>query len=62
MCALQSRQSTNPKDHCSPASLRVRLKMMPYFLKSTYAANCFPACVQVSVLIHLPEQAVLRLT
>lgn len=37
----------NPKDHLAPVSLRVRLRLMPYLLKSTYAANSFPACVQV---------------
>lgn len=44
------RRRTNPGDskgHCSPVGLRVRLRVLPYLLKSVLAANSFPAAVQV---------------
>ncbi len=42
-------QTDAPKGNCSPASLRLRLRLMPLFTKSTLAANSFPSAVQVRV-------------
>ena len=42
-----------PQEHRSPVTLRVRLRIMPYLLKSTLAANSFPACMQVFTPIPL---------
>ena len=42
-----------PQEHRSPVTLRVRLRIMPYLLKSTLAANSFPATVQVFIPIPL---------
>jgi len=41
-------QSAPARESRAPATLRVRLRIMPYLMKSTLAANSFPACVQVS--------------
>ena len=45
-----SHQSSYPNEPVSPVSLRVRMKILPFLLKSTLAANTFPACVQVNTI------------
>ncbi|XP_064386642.1 proteasome adapter and scaffold protein ECM29-like isoform X2 [Halichondria panicea] len=41
-------QSSNSvKDRVSPASLRVKLRLLPYITRSSLAASCFPQAVQV---------------
>lgn len=45
--------------NCSPSNLRMRLRILPVLLKSTLAANSFPACIQVcpctmrEIILHL---------
>ena len=40
-------QAGDLRDNCSPASLRLRLRLLPHLTKSTTAANTFPSAVQV---------------
>ena len=40
-------QTDAPVGNCSPGSLRLRLRMIKFFIKSTLAANSFPSAVQV---------------
>jgi len=40
--------SPSPKESRSPASLRLKLRLLPILTKSTFAANSFPSTVQVS--------------
>ncbi len=42
----QARPS-NPKENRSPASLRLKLRILPLLTKSTLAANNFPSSIQV---------------
>lgn len=43
-------QDLDQKDNRSPAALKLRLKLMPYLVKSTLAADSFPSAVQVSII------------
>ena len=46
----RTQQQLNPKETRTPASLRLRLRLIPYFIKSTQAANTFPSSVQVGLM------------
>jgi proteasome component ECM29 len=43
----KDRPAPKPELRVAPANTRLRLKLMPYLLKSREAANVFPACIQV---------------
>ena len=45
---VKGKQPTvKPADKKTPASVQMRMKIFPYFMKSKEAANQFPACIQI---------------
>lgn len=48
LLTTKSRLNTiKPEHHRSPASTRIRLKILPYLCRSRGPALVFPACIQV---------------
>ena len=44
---LKGQPQVKPENKRSPASLQLRMKLLPYLLKSRQAASQFPSCIQV---------------